>query len=49
MMGKEIPAILRGIENFLIFLALKHFLIRIDYKGILSFMKKNLPNMQVRE
>jgi len=41
-MEKKILAVIRGIENFLIFLALKHFLIPTDCKGILGFVKKNL-------
>ena len=36
----------KEIEEFLIFLAPKPFLIRTDCKGILSFVKKNLSNMQ---
>ena len=43
---KEILTVTRGIEKFLIFLALKLFLIQIDYKEILNFMKKILSNMQ---
>jgi len=38
-MEKEILAVIRGIEKFLIFLAPKPFLIRTDYKGILGFVK----------
>jgi len=45
-MKKEILAVIRGIENFLILLAPKPFLIQNDCKGILGFMKKNLSNMQ---
>ena len=48
MMKKEILAIIRGIEKFLIFLAPKPFLIRTDCKEILNFVKKNLSNMQVQ-
>jgi len=48
-MKKEILAVIRGIEKFLIFLATKHFLIRTDCKGILDFVKKNLPNRQAQE
>ena len=48
MMEKEILAVMRGIENFLIFLAPKPLLIRTDCKGILSFVKKNLSNMQAQ-
>jgi len=44
---KEILAVIRGIEKFLIFLAPKPFLIQTDCKGILDFVKKNLSNMQV--
>jgi len=47
-MEKEILAVISGIENFLIFLAPKHFLIRTDYKGTLDFVKKNLSNMQAQ-
>jgi len=47
-MEKEIPVVIRGIEKFLIFLSTKSFLIRIDYKEILSFVKKNLSNMQAQ-
>ena len=47
-MEKEILAIIRGIEIFLIFLAPKSFLIRTDYKRILGFVKKNLSNMQAK-
>jgi len=47
-MKKEILAVIRGIEKFLIFLAPKSFLIRIDCKGILDFVKKNSSNMQVQ-
>ena len=47
-MEKEIPAVVRGIEIFLIFLALKPFLILTDYKRILGFVKKNLSNMQAQ-
>ena len=45
-MKKETLVVIRGIEKFLIFLAPKPFLIRIDCKGILDFVKKNLSNMQ---
>jgi len=45
-MEKEIFAVIRGIEKFLIFLAPKPFLIRTNCKGILGFVKKNLSNMQ---
>jgi len=45
MMEKEILAVIRGIEKFLIFLASKPFLIQSDSKGILDFVKKNLSNM----
>ena len=38
-MKKEILTVIRGIEKFLIFLAPKPFLIRIDCKGILGFVK----------
>jgi len=48
MMEKEILAVIRGIEKFLIFLAPKYFLIRTDYKGILGFVKNHLPNMQAQ-
>ena len=47
-MEKEILVVIKGIEKFLIFLALKPFLIRTDYKGILDFVKKNLSNMQAQ-
>jgi len=40
MMEKEILAVIRGIEKFLIFLAPKPFLIQTDCKGILGFVKK---------
>ena len=49
-MKKEILAVIRGIEKFLIFLAHKPFFIRTDCKGILGFMKKKkLSNIQVHE
>jgi len=48
IMEKEILAVIRGIEKFLIFLAPKPFLIRTDCKGILGFVKKNLSNMQAQ-
>jgi len=38
-MKKEILAVIRGIEKFLIFLAPKSFLIQTDCKGILGFVK----------
>ena len=47
-MKKEILAVIRGIEKFLIFLAPKPFLIRTDCKGILDIVKKNLSNMQAQ-
>ena len=47
-MEKEILAVIRGIENFLIFLATKPFLICTDCKGILCFVKRNLSNMQAQ-
>jgi len=47
-METEILPVIRGIEKFLIFLAPKPFHIRIDCKGILGFVKKNLPNMQAQ-
>ena len=40
IMKKEIPVVIRGIENFLFFLAPKPFLIWTDCKGILGFVKK---------
>jgi len=45
-MEKEILIVIRGVEKFLIFLALKPFLIRTNCKGILCFVKKNLSNIQ---
>lgn len=45
---KESLAIMRGVENFLIFFPLNLFLISISYNGILGFIKKNLSNMQVQ-
>ena len=45
---KEILVIIREIEKFLIFLATKPFLNRIDCKAILGFVKKNLSNMQAQ-
>jgi len=48
MMEKEILAVIRGIEKFLIFSVPKPFLIRTNCKGILSFVKKNLSNMQAQ-
>ena len=45
---KEILAVIRGIEKFLIFLAPKPFLIRTDCKGIFDFVKKNLLDMQAQ-
>jgi len=42
------PCSYKGIEKFLIFLGPNPFLIRIDYKGILGFVKKNLSNMQAQ-
>jgi len=47
-MEKEIFAVIMGIEKFLIFLGLKHFLIRTDCKGILGFVERNLSNLQAR-
>ena len=47
-MKKEILAVIRGIEKFFIFLALKPFLIRTDCKGLLGFVKKKLLNMQAQ-
>ena len=47
-MEKEIIAVIRGIEKFLIFLAPKPFLIRTDCNGIKGFVKKNLSNMQAQ-
>ena len=46
--AKEILAVIRGIEKFLIILASKPFLICTDCKGILGFVKKNLSNMQAQ-
>jgi len=48
MMEREILAVIRGVEKFLIFLSPKPFLIRTDCKGILSFEKTNLSNMPVQ-
>jgi len=42
IMEKQILIVIRRIDKFLIFLASKPFLVRIDCKGILTFMKKNL-------
>ena len=42
---KEILAVIRRIEKFLIFLAPKPFLVRTNCKGILGFVKKNSSNM----
>jgi len=42
---KEILTIITEIENFLIFLALKPFLIRNDCEGISNLRKKNLSNI----
>jgi len=47
-MEKEIHRVIRRIKKFLIFLAPKPFLIPTDCKGILSFVKRNLSNMQAR-
>ena len=47
-MEREILAVIRGIEKFVIFLAPKPFFIRTYCKGILSFVKNNLSNMQVQ-
>jgi len=47
-MEKKILELIKRIEKFLIFLALKPFLIRTDCKRILSFVKKNLSNMQAQ-
>jgi len=47
-MEKEILAVIRGIENFLIFFAPKPFLIRTNCKGILGLVKKNSSNMQAQ-
>ena len=41
-MKKEILAVIRGTEKFLIFLYPKPFLIRTDCKGILGFVKEKL-------
>ena len=48
MMKKEILAVIRKIEKFLIFLVSKSFLIRTDFKWILGFVKNNLSNMQAQ-
>jgi len=47
-MEKEILVVIRGIENFLIFLNPKAFLIRTDYKTILSLVKKKIINASTR-
>jgi len=47
-MKKEILAVIRRIEKFLIFLAPKPFLIPTDCKGILGFVRKNLSNMHTQ-
>jgi len=47
-MEKEILAVIRGIEKFLILLTPKPFIIQTDYKGIFDFVKKNLSNMQAQ-
>ena len=47
-MEKEILTVIRGIEKFFIFLAPNPFRIRIDWKGTLGFVKKNLSNMQAQ-
>ena len=39
MIEKEILAVIRGIEKFLIFLVPRPFLIRTSCKGILNFVK----------
>ena len=48
MIEKEILAVIRETEKFLIFLAQKRFLIRTDCKRILDFVKKNLSNIQAQ-
>jgi len=48
MMKKDILAVIRGIEKFLIFVAPKLIFIRTNCKGILGFVKKNLSNMQAQ-
>ena len=45
IMAKEILAVIKVIEKFLIFLTPKPFLIRTDYNGVLGVVKKNLSNM----
>ena len=47
-MEKEILAILKGIDKFIIFLAPKHFTVRTDCKGILGFVRNNLSNMKAQ-
>jgi len=47
-MEKEILAVIRVIDKFLIFLAQKYFLIRTDCHRIFGFVKKNLSNMQAQ-
>jgi len=47
--GKEILAVIKGIEIFLIFLGPKPFFIQTNCKGMLLFMEKNLSNIQAKE
>jgi len=47
-MEKKVLTVIRGIEKFLIFLAPKSFVIRIDGRGIRGFVKKNVSNMQAQ-
>ena len=46
VMEKEILAIYKGINKFIIFLAPKPFTVRTDCKGILGFINNNLDNMK---
>ena len=48
VMEKEILAILKGINKFIIFLAPKPFTVRTDCKGILGFIQNNLDNMKAQ-
>ena len=47
-MKKEIIVVTRGIEKFLIILALKPFLTRIDCNGLLGFVKKFIKYASAR-
>ena len=47
-MEKEILAILKRINKFIIFLASKPFTVRTECKGILGFINNNPDNMKAQ-